>query len=155
MTADQLWRNYNLTEAEVAAIHAAQGGLCLVCGRDLVLGSPSVCIDHCHKTGIVRGLLCFLCNRALGLLGDDIIRLYAAVAYIKAPPAPVALGENRFACLGRGPQAKAKSRSRQPDFYGRFDRPSSIERGTVYRCGCIDYGARPLKACPVHKQLAS
>lgn len=143
-----LWRRYNLNPSEVKAIWDYQKGLCCVCKRDLVLGSPSVCIDHRHKDGLVRGLLCFLCNRALGLLGDDISRLYNAMAYLQEPPAVHALGSHRFACVGRGPLPK--TRSRRPGFYGRF--AEVIKRGVQYVCGCGEESKKPLKQCPVHKQ---
>ena len=41
------------------------------------------CIDHCHKTGKIRGLLCDTCNRALGLFKDDIQMLKNSVAYLE------------------------------------------------------------------------
>lgn len=41
---------------------------CQVCGS-----SENLCVDHCHKTQVVRGLLCRNCNTAIGMLGDDSI----------------------------------------------------------------------------------
>ena len=41
-----------------------------------------ICFDHCHKTGEFRGWLCDGCNLALGLLGDDIIRVTKLVNYL-------------------------------------------------------------------------
>lgn len=155
MDAKDLWRNYNLAPEEILKLHAYQKGLCLVCRRPLVLGSPSVCVDHRHKDGLVRGLLCFLCNRALGLLGDDIGRLYNALAYLQDPPAVHALGEYRFGCIGRGPAPKAKSK--RPGFLGRFMEFAYdwVSGHTVmYKCGCGEHSPKPLKVCPVHKQPA-
>lgn len=40
-------------------------------------------VDHCHKTGRIRGLLCHNCNRALGLLQDDVGVLRKAIGYLK------------------------------------------------------------------------
>ncbi len=48
-------------------------------------GEPrALAIDHCHKTGKVRGLLCQACNTALGLLEDDIERIQMLLAYLQA-----------------------------------------------------------------------
>jgi len=44
----------------------SQGGFCAVC-----LKRPPTALDHCHRTGRLRGLLCRQCNLAAGFLGDD------------------------------------------------------------------------------------
>ncbi|MFJ3233170.1 endonuclease VII domain-containing protein [Streptomyces sp. NPDC086787] len=38
-------------------------------------------VDHCHKTGRVRGVLCFNCNSAIGKLGDSPDAVRRAAAY--------------------------------------------------------------------------
>jgi hypothetical protein len=43
-------------------------------------------VDHCHTTGRVRGLLCSLCNKAIGLLKDSPERLRAAINYLSPAP---------------------------------------------------------------------
>jgi hypothetical protein len=53
-------------------------GLCIVC-----LKTPATHIDHDHDTGRVRGILCGSCNRALGLLRDDVEALLFAAEYVK------------------------------------------------------------------------
>lgn len=41
------------------------------------------CIDHCHKTGKVRGILCDGCNVGLGSFGDNPKTLKLAIAYLE------------------------------------------------------------------------
>ncbi|MCT7352744.1 endonuclease VII domain-containing protein [Streptomyces sp. 15-116A] len=53
-------------------------GLCVIC-----LKAPAVHVDHCHKTGKVRGVLCFNCNSAIGKLGDDPDAVRRAAAYLE------------------------------------------------------------------------
>lgn len=76
--ASHLKRNYGLTEAERDAMVAAQRGLCVIC-----LAAPPVHVDHCHKTGRVRGVLCFNCNSAIGKLGDNPDAVRRAAAYLE------------------------------------------------------------------------
>jgi hypothetical protein len=64
--AQHLLRKYGLTESERDELIASQGGVCCIC-----LSAPATHVDHCHKTGRVRGVLCFNCNSGLGLLRDD------------------------------------------------------------------------------------
>ena len=42
-----------------------------------------LCVDHCHTTGNVRGLLCDTCNTALGKFRDNIDLLNEAIKYLK------------------------------------------------------------------------
>lgn len=71
-------RNYGLTEAERDEMVASQMGLCIIC-----LKAPAAHVDHCHKTGKVRGVLCFNCNSAIGKLGDDPDAVRRAAAYLE------------------------------------------------------------------------
>lgn len=71
-------RKYNLPEDRYLAMLAEQGGLCAIC-RGRVPGA----IDHDHKTGLVRGLLCRPCNSGIGHMGEDVTALAAAIAYLK------------------------------------------------------------------------
>lgn len=74
---------YNLTLAEQAAIIDAQGGICPVCKNELDLSNPrSYHTDHNHDTGEVRAVLCHMCNKGIGFLGDDIERIQAALDYL-------------------------------------------------------------------------
>lgn len=61
-----LRRRYGLTVERYNEMVSEQQGGCLLCGRE----KPLV-VDHCHKNGHVRGLLCASCNYFLGVLEDD------------------------------------------------------------------------------------
>ena len=70
-----------LTRSEYDAMLATQGGVCAICGRECdVVGSLSV--DHCHKSGVVRGLLCKRCNSGLGFFRENGTLLLKAAAYL-------------------------------------------------------------------------
>ncbi|MEU5737025.1 endonuclease VII domain-containing protein [Streptomyces tendae] len=72
---------YGLTREQYAAMLEEQGGVCAICKRECrVHGRLS--IDHCHRTNVIRGLLCQSCNTALGHLEDDPDRLRAAINYL-------------------------------------------------------------------------
>jgi hypothetical protein len=72
---------YGLTQADYDAMLARQGGVCAICRKK---SDRPLQIDHCHKTGMVRGLLCLNCNTALGRLHDDPDLMRAAIAYLEA-----------------------------------------------------------------------
>ena len=76
---------YGLTQEAFDAMLAAQGGGCAVCKEPRADGR-SMNVDHDHKSGIVRGLLCFRCNRGIGLFRDDPARLTAAATYLMKEP---------------------------------------------------------------------
>lgn len=69
-----------ITEAEYDRLLAVQGGGCAICGNPPK--TRRLHVDHDHKTGAVRGLLCFRCNRALpNYVGADWLRL--AIDYLE------------------------------------------------------------------------
>lgn len=65
-----------------------QNGLCAICGEKETVINPKsskvqkLCVDHDHKNGKVRGLLCTACNKALGLLNDDPVKVIKAHDYL-------------------------------------------------------------------------
>ena len=72
-------RRYGLSDKGYNAILADQHGRCPICTGKF----DSLCIDHCHLTGKVRGLLCTKCNLGLGYFNDDPNCLRAAAAYLE------------------------------------------------------------------------
>ena len=95
--AKRLLDIFLLTEDMWQKIHTFQKGLCAICHTPLKKANT----DHDHATGLVRGLLCARCNRALGRFGDSLALLQAAVAYLLNPPASAALGGPHYGMTGR------------------------------------------------------
>ena len=73
-----LRRKYGMGAVEVQALIDAQGGICPVC-----LKRPATQVDHDHKTGRVRGVLCLYCNAAMGAFHDDPDLIAKAIAYLE------------------------------------------------------------------------
>lgn len=75
------WRRnaYGLTQDDFDRMFTAQDGTCAIC-RGAFNRTP--CIDHCHATGLVRGLLCDGCNRGLGYFKEDGAALARAITYL-------------------------------------------------------------------------
>ena len=82
------WRKKGVDAARYQEMLAAQGGVCAICSQpetapDKASGKiKDLAIDHCHKTGKIRALLCSSCNTALGLFNDDQVLLAKAMAYV-------------------------------------------------------------------------
>jgi len=66
-------RSYGLTEDQYLALLKKQGGGCAICGATEPgrKGDRNFCVDHDHRTGAMRGLLCHCCNQAIGHLKDS------------------------------------------------------------------------------------
>ena len=84
-----LARTYKINQEWVDAQLVKQNGACPVCSRPISLPGKAVLpreeahVDHDHRYGFVRGLLCGPCNRGLGLFEDDVERLASAINYLK------------------------------------------------------------------------
>jgi hypothetical protein len=83
-----LRRHYGLDYDTYIDMHRRQEGKCAICHKFLSLAldgnkenSPHV--DHNHVTGKIRGLLCDVCNRALGLFQDNPFVLLDAIRYLE------------------------------------------------------------------------
>jgi hypothetical protein len=77
----QRQRDYGLTPEQYTIMLDSHGGVCAICKKSG--GAKGLVVDHCHETGVVRGLLCVKCNTGIGLLCDDPARLTAAAKYIR------------------------------------------------------------------------
>jgi hypothetical protein len=85
----ELKSRYGMTEQSWENLLRKQGGGCAICGAKedgsrYVSGvDRRMSVDHCHETGRVRGILCNRCNRAIGLLKDNVQLLERAIGYLK------------------------------------------------------------------------
>lgn len=76
---------YGITSEDYKSLLEKQGGTCAVCKSD----EPGdkrrryFCVDHCHDTGRVRGLLCVHCNMLIGRYGDKLELLKRFTTYLE------------------------------------------------------------------------
>ena len=79
---DDKLRRYGLTRAEYDNLLLKQNFECAICHKSQHDMSQSLSIDHDHKTGRVRGLLCSPCNFAIGHLRDSVELALNAAKYL-------------------------------------------------------------------------
>ena len=79
----KLLMNYGLTNKDYEEMLEKQGYCCLGCGLHQNQLEKKLNVDHNHATGAVRGLLCGNCNRALGLLKDNLETLVRLHKYLE------------------------------------------------------------------------
>lgn len=82
-----LQKNYGISLEEYDEMWDTQEGICASCGELETAKNPigairRLSVDHDHKTGKVRGLLCSRCNQALGLLKDSPKRILGLLTYL-------------------------------------------------------------------------
>lgn len=68
-------------QALTREIRERQNDRCAICSCDLA--TTQACLDHCHDTKVIRGVLCRSCNTALGLFKDSKEILETAIHYIQ------------------------------------------------------------------------
>ena len=78
-----LMRKYGITREDYNEWFHSQNGSCAICNVHQNEITYSLCVDHDHETGKVRGLLCMGCNTGLGKFGDCIEGLEAAIEYLR------------------------------------------------------------------------
>lgn len=84
--ARRIESTYGITKEQYGALYEAQGGVCYICQR-ATGRTRKLSVDHDHKTGWVRGLLCRVCNNVLGHLRDDQYTALRLFKYLQYPPA--------------------------------------------------------------------
>lgn len=87
-----LKKSFGITLADYERMLAAQNGLCAICQKPEKYSSKnpqssgqllSLAVDHDHAKNRVRELLCMACNKGIGCFEEDILRLQAAIEYIR------------------------------------------------------------------------
>lgn len=83
---ERLKLHWKMKPEEYEARCESQHHRCAICGKRGSAGMhQKLYIDHDHRTGQIRGMLCNSCNRALGLFKDDIGLLQMALDYLTVP----------------------------------------------------------------------
>jgi hypothetical protein len=85
-------RRYGISQDEYMWLLEHQQGACAICKT---ASDRMLCVDHCHSTGKVRGLLCHKCNLGLGFYGEDLEIMLAAMTYV-AHGGPMELAKADF-----------------------------------------------------------
>lgn len=75
-------KKFGLTEDQYDTMLIAQNNHCATC-LEPDRSNKRLAVDHCHKTGKIRGLLCANCNRGIGLFEDDPELMQKAIDYLK------------------------------------------------------------------------
>ena len=82
-----LKKTYNLTLEDFDIMLDEQGGVCKICGCEAYNERNAfreyLVVDHCHDTGVVRGLLCSQCNIGLGSFNDNLSLVASATKYLE------------------------------------------------------------------------
>jgi hypothetical protein len=96
LDTDKMWRDknpnkvhgiklrqyYKIEFEDYDRLNKEQGGICKICNQTCSSGRK-LSVDHCHKTGKIRGLLCTRCNKGLGSFKDNINLLNSAIIYLE------------------------------------------------------------------------
>lgn len=86
-TSKEIARLRGITIEQYQQMFIDQNGLCKICQKPETRmarngGVARLCLDHCHKTNIVRALLCHSCNQVVGHSKESIEILESAINYL-------------------------------------------------------------------------
>lgn len=79
----QLRSKYKISLVEYKEMLLQQNNKCAICFVDNEILKKPLAVDHCHKNGLVHGLLCMNCNSAIGKLKEDKNLFLRAIKYLK------------------------------------------------------------------------
>lgn len=77
-----LLKDFGITLNQYNVLRVKQDHKCAVCAKHESQFKRKLAVDHCHKTGKIRGLLCSNCNTALGLLKENIASILNLKNYL-------------------------------------------------------------------------
>lgn len=103
----RLQRTFHITMEEYMKVLRYQNHRCAICKRPVTEFKNRLAVDHRHSDGLLRGLLCYPCNKRW--FRDVPELLLAAAAYLLNPPLCAALGKQRYTAPGEvGTKKRAK-----------------------------------------------
>ena len=80
-----LMENIQLKQKDLVDVRAtlleSQGNICILCGRSAEVIGKTLCVDHSHKTGLVRAVLCRNCNSMAGRVENSINRAKQGISF--------------------------------------------------------------------------
>lgn len=76
-----LKKNFGINLETYKLMLSEQNNVCAICLKSEE--KRSLAVDHCHKTGKIRGLLCSFCNQSIGMMSDNVENIIRAAEYLK------------------------------------------------------------------------
>lgn len=116
-------KRYNISLKDYNNILTQQSNCCGICKEHKNNFKQSLCVDHCHITGKIRGLLCKTCNKALGHFKDNLDTIQKATSYLK----------NQTDCILNNYKTLNYNLDRNDKMFVKFTKYSSL--GMYYRYG--------------------
>lgn len=132
-----LKRNFNITEEEYQKIFQHQQGVCALCKRPPK--KSKLAVDHRHGDGLLRSLLCWKCNNAIGSFRENIPLMEAVIRYLSLAPEgfPVSqtFGIARYGIKGRVTNKAATVKNLNRKSRSLSDKPNPGEVHEEDTCG--------------------
>ena len=75
--------NYGISLDKYNQLFIAENGNCAICNKNQSNFKKALSVDHCHDSGLVRGLLCSKCNFFIGQANENVTYLQSAINYLK------------------------------------------------------------------------